>query len=120
MPSSTPVVSYTRIREYAERFDWVDPVTNRLQVGYNPPPNALDVVHHPFNVTFLTSEGVAYTATVICTKVFPTVHSRNLFFLTDGEQPAGSAIMKKIRKGETRCVSDLLIVEIDGVRFSSH
>lgn len=123
MPTQKPVVSYTRIREYAERFDWTDRY-GRQHTGLNPPSDAIDKRHHPFDVTFLTSSGVAYQATVVCTTVMPAIHSRDLMFVTDGVQPgcsaADAALMKKIPRGETRRVSDMLIVEIDGVRFSTH
>lgn len=134
MPS--PILSYTRIREYAERWSWTDPATNIQITGYDPPKNAIDPQHVPFLITFLTEDGIPYRARVICVGVNTATHSRRLRFLTEGRihllnvSSTSSRInhtnaapipdSKVIPVGETRQVSDILIVEIDGVRFAAN
>lgn len=105
MPRSTPTLSYTHIRDYAERFTWIDPATNERQTGFNPPDNAIDRQRLPFNITYLTTEGVPHSGRVVCIKVNTAAHTRHIQY---------------IDSGEIRQVADSLIVSIDGVRFVTH
>lgn len=105
MPRSAPTLSYTHIRDYAERFTWIDPATGERQTGFNPPDNAVDKQKVPFNIVYLTSEGIPHKGRVVCIKVNPAYHTR---------------LIQYIDSGEIRQVSDSLIVSIDGVRFVTH
>lgn len=105
MPSTQPTLSYTRIRDYAERFEWLDPVTKERRVGFNPPDGALNRRRLPFHLRAITEEGKPLEGEVICVGVNASLRMRQVQFVTSGE---------------TRWVSDLLIIEIDGVRFNVH
>lgn len=105
MPSAQPTLSYTRIRDYAERFEWLDPVTKERRVGFNPPDGALNRRRLPFHLRAITEEGKPLEGEVICVGVNASLRMRQVQFVTSGE---------------TRWVSDLLIIEIDGVRFNVH
>lgn len=100
-----PIASYTRVREYAERFDWEDPLTHERRVGHNPPPQALHVARHPFHILALTEDGRRMEGEVVCLKVNAQQNMR---------------LIKFVSSGEIRWVCDLLIIEIDGVRFNAH
>lgn len=134
MPRKQIILDYSHIRDYAERFSWVDPVTNSHQTGYNPPQNAIDVHRLPFTITFLTEEGVPYSGRAVCIGVNTARHTRRLQFTEEahvalrgsakGNSEKGKGNnqqmqFKTIAKGEIRQVADILIVEIDGVRFSA-
>ena len=125
MPRKQIILDYSHIRDYAERFSWVDPVTNSHQTGYNPPKNAIDVRLLPFTITFLTEEGIPYTGRAVCIGVNTARHTRRLQFTEEahialrGITPQERTQFKTIAKGEIRQVADILIVEIDGVRFSA-
>lgn len=105
MPRTQPIVSYLRIRDYAERFEWFDPKKNRREKGFNPPPHATDVQRVPFHVRFLTKKGKIIEGEVITIQVDTKLMRRNLMFTASQE-----------------CIwaYDMLIIEIDGVRFQSH
>lgn len=134
MPRTTPVIDYTQIRNYAEQFIWHDPHTDTEESGFTPPSYAIDVRRKPFSITFITEDGVPYHGRAVCIGVNTSCHTRRLQFVEEAHvvgQGSGrtnnpslltpnSSLFKSIRKGEIRQVSDILIVEIDGVRFSSH
>lgn len=105
MPNKQPIVSYTRIRDYAEKFTWFDPKTNQRQIGYNPPADAVDTQRVPFHIKVVTEKGHLLEGEVICVGVNTGLHMRNLLW-TDTK--------------ETHWVSDLFVIEIDGVRFNTH
>lgn len=126
MPQRTPVLDYSQIRNYAERFTWLNPTTGQQETGYNPPSNAIDKHSVPFTVTFLTESGHAYRGRAICIGVNTAQHTRRLQFLDDAlmQMPGYTDRQRRdlfqyIPRGEVRQVSDLLIIEIDGVRFSA-
>ena len=130
MPRTRPVLDYSHIRDYAERFSWIDPVTNSHQTGYNPPQNAVDVRRLPFSITFLTEDGIPYTGRAVCIGVNTARRTRRLQFTEEarialkGNMEKGKGNnqevqFKTIQRGEIRQVADILIVEIDGVRFSA-
>lgn len=119
----SPIISYTRIREFAERWSWTDRHTGLPMTGYDPPSDAIDPQHVPFTITFLTEEGIPYRAQVVCVGVNTATHTRNLRFVSEGRvylpkgNPKNLSQFKVIPSGDFRQVSDLLISEIDGVRF---
>lgn len=139
MPRTRPVLDYTQIRNYAEQFIWTDPRSGLEESGFNPPSNAIDPRHKPFSITFLTEDGVPYHGRAVCVGVNTARRTRRLQFVEEahivgqGGTKQGSStsnnsalltphssLFKSISKGEIRQVADILIVEIDGVRFSSH
>ena len=102
---SQTVLSYTRIREYAERWTWMDLKSRRRYEGLNPPPDAVEKKRVPFNVLFLTDSGKAISGKCITLRVNTELHTREVMF---------------VESGEIRQISDLFIIEIDGVRFNVH
>lgn len=132
MPRTRPVLDYSQIRNYAEQFIWTDPRSGLVESGFNPPSNAIDPQHKPFSITFLTEDGVPYHGRAVCVGVNTARRTRRLQFVEEahivglggtkqGSSTANnSSLFKSIGKGEIRQVADILIVEIDGVRFSSH
>lgn len=133
MPRSRPTLDYSQIRNYAEKFAWIDAVTGVSQTGFNPPSNALDKRPVPFTIVWLTEAGVPYRGRAVCVGVNTHARSRRLRFIEEAHvcignpsssirqsrTKADSEIYKVIPRGEVRQVSDILIVEIDGVRFSA-
>ena len=133
MPRKQIILDYSHIRDYAERFSWIDPVTNSHQTGYNPPQNAIDPRRLPFSITFLTEEGVPYSGRAVCIGVNTARRTRRLQFTEEAHvalrgngqgnnsslHTPHSSLFKTIQRGEIRQVADILIVEIDGVRFSA-
>lgn len=105
MPRTQPIVSFQRIREFAERFTWTDPVTSQPREGYNPPKGALHVNRKPFHIKFLTESGKLIEGDCITLRVNTSLHTRDVMF---------------VNSREVRQVSDLFIIEIDGVRFQVH
>ena len=100
-----PVISYLRIREYAERWSWTDPATGKKRIGYDAPADAPDRQRHPFYMKALTDSGHIIEGECVTLSVNTSLHSRTVRFTASGE----------VRK-----VSDLFIIEIDGVRFHVH
>lgn len=100
-----PTISYLRIREYAERWMWTDPKTGRKREGYDAPQDAPDRERKPYYVKALTEGGKLIEGECITLRVNTSLHSREVKF---------------INSGEIRQISDLFIIEIDGVRFNVH
>ena len=130
MPRRTPVLDYSQIRNYAEQFCWIDPVTGITCTGFNPPQNAVDKRRRPFTITWLTEEGIPYRGRAVCIGVNTRQRSRRLQMVEEahavirGNREKGkgknqTSLFKTIPRGEIRQVSDILIIEIDGVRFSA-
>lgn len=105
MPKNNPIVSFERIREYAERWEWTVPSTGMLTIGYNPPKNAIKPHRVPFHLKAVSIHGEKYDCTCVCLKVDRRNGRRQIMI-----QPSG----------EIRWVQDMLIQEIDGVRFVAH
>lgn len=105
MPKSQPVFSFTRIRDFAERWTWIDPRTNQKQEGYNPPANAINPERKPFHMLAMTEDGRRIEGDCVTLRVNTSLHCRDVLF---------------VNSGETRRISDLFIIEIDGVRFNVH
>ena len=103
MPTQQPRLSYTTIRNYAERFSWTE--NGILKQGINPPPHAVNIQRVPYYVKYLTSKGILEEGLVITLKVFPEEHQRMIQF---------------VKSQEIRRIRDYLIIEIDGHRFITH
>lgn len=104
MPIKTPLLSWTTIRNYAERWSWTEP-DGELRQGINVPTNAINPQRVPFFVKYISSKGVVESGMVVSLKVFPDCHQRMIQFVTSGE-------IRRIR--------DYLIIEIDGQKFQTH
>ena len=103
MPRETMKLSYTTIRNYAERWSWE--IGGRKRQGINVPEGAVNVKRVPFYVKYITSKGVVEEGMVVCLKVFPHEHQRMVQFVDS----------KEIRR-----IRDYLIIEIDGHQFMTH
>ena len=110
MPRTAPVVSYTQIRNYAEKFSWLDPKTKRRVVGYEVPKDAIDLQRVPFHIKWITLKGKTMEADAITLEVNTGLHMRNLGVLDQEGNTHGDGIW----------VYDMFILEIDGVRFQNH
>ena len=103
MPRESMKLSYTTIRNYAERWSWE--IGGKKRQGINVPTGATHVQRVPFYVKYITSKGVVEEGMVVCLKVFPECHQRMIQF---------------VESGEIRRIRDYLIIEIDGHQFMTH
>ena len=105
MPKNTPVLSWTQIRNYAERWSWIDQRTGVKVTGYNVPEEARKSARQvPYFLRVVTLRGELMQGEVITLKVLPK-HRRLIRF---------------VQSGEIRNIADYLIISIDGVRFVTH
>ena len=104
MPTKNPVLSWTQIRNYAERWSWTDPRTGVKVTGYNVPDGAKDKAQVPYFLRVVTLRGELMQGEVITLKVLPK-HRR---------------LVRFTQSGEIRNIADYLIISIDGVRFVTH
>lgn len=103
MPTKNPVLSWTQIRNYAEKWSWIDK-TGLKVTGYNVPDKAKDKHQVPYFLRVVTLKGELMEGEVITLKVMPK-HRRLIRFTVSGE---------------IRNIADYLIISIDGVRFVTH
>lgn len=103
MPKEQQKLSYTTIRNYAERWSWEE--HGERKQGINVPPHAVKVERVPYYVKYITGKGVLEEGMVVTLKVFPEERQRMIQF---------------VKSKEIRRVRDYLIVEIDGHRFVTH
>jgi len=104
MPTKNPVLSWTQIRNYAERWSWIDQRTGVRVTGYNVPNGAVEKRQIPYFLRVVTLKGELMQGEVITLKVLPK-HRRLIRF---------------VQSGEIRNIADYLIISIDGVRFVTH
>ena len=105
MPKQQPVLSWTQIRNYAERWSWADPRTGVKVTGYNVPEAARKSAKQvPYFIRVVTLKGELMEGEVITLKVLPK-HRRLIRFT---------------QSGEIRNIADYLIISIDGIRFVTH
>jgi hypothetical protein len=105
MPKQQPVLSWTQIRNYAERWSWADPRTGVKVTGYNVPEEARKSAKQvPYFLRVVTLKGELMEGEVITLKVLPK-HRRLIRFT---------------QSGEIRNIADYLIISIDGIRFVTH
>lgn len=111
MPRIEPGMSYTAIRNYTEKWQWEE--NGRVVRGFNPPIGAKNVERVPFYIKYITKGnakkkrkgGKVESGIAVCIKVMPRELSR---------------LIKFVDSGEIRQVFDLLVMEVDGVRFMAH
>lgn len=104
MPRNNPEMSYTLLRNFTEQFRWVDEKGTERK-GFNPPRDAAKVERIPFFVKFITEDGRVLSGEAICIAVVPRRLQRKLKF---------------VNSGEIRIAYDFLIVEVNGIRFTTH
>ena len=104
MPKNTPVLSWTQIRNYAERWSWIDAKTGVRVTGYNAPEKAKDKRQVPYYLRVVTLKGELMEGEVITLKVLKN-HRR---------------LVRFTQSGEIRNIADCLIISIDGIRFVAH
>ena len=102
MPTRTPVLSWEQIRNYTEKWEWIDPRTGVKVKGFNPTDKAQGKRQVPYFVRSITSRGVTEQGEVITLKVDTARHQRKVKFTASNQ---------------IRIVRDYLIIEVDGVRF---
>lgn len=104
MPKNNPILSWTQIRNYAERWSWIDQRTGVRVTGVNAPEKAKDKRQVPYFLRVVTLKGELMEGEVITLKVLPK-HRRLIRFT---------------QSGEIRNIADYLIISIDGIRFVTH
>lgn len=104
MPIKNPVLSWTEIRNYAERWSWTDAKTGVKVTGYNAPEKAKEKQQVHYYIRVLTLKGDVMEGEVITLKLMPK-HRRLIRF---------------VQSGEIRNIADYLIISIDGIRFITH
>lgn len=109
--NTKPFTSYTRIREYAERWTWIDPVTRLRKRGHVVPSGAINPERVPFSLLAVSEKGHRIEGEVVCISVLPQKGMRRVKFVAD---------CGRHKKDDIIWVCDKLIIEIDGVRFVTH
>lgn len=104
MPINAPVLSWTQIRNYAERWSWIDAKTGVKVTGFNVPEKAKGKAQVPYHIRVVTMKGELMQGEVITLKVMKN-HRRLIRF---------------VQSGEIRNIADALVISIDGIRFVTH
>lgn len=111
MPIKSPVLSWTQIRNYAERWSYEVPGTRGADgkplrtLSFNVPESARKSAKQvPYFLRAVTGKGELIEGMVITLKVLKN-HQR---------------LVKFTESNEIRCIRDYLIISIDGVRFVTH
>ena len=111
MPTKNPVLSWTQIRNYAERWSYEVPGTCGADgkpirtVSFNVPEEARKSARQvPYFLRVVTLKGELMQGEVITLKVLPK-HRRLIRFTASGE---------------IRNIADYLVISIDGIRFVTH
>lgn len=105
MPTLQPTMSFQKLRDFTEKWSWIDPKTGIRTNGYNYPRKAKGVERVPFSIKYVTLKGELEQGLVICLKVYPHHHQRMIQF---------------VESKEIRRISDYLVIECDGTRFITH
>lgn len=100
-----PKQSYTNLRAYTEKWQWIDPRSGNLVTGYVHPQTATQVERHPFHIKFVTKTGHVDAGNCVCLSVNTLTHQRKVQF---------------VESGDIRVVNDILVLEVDGTRFITH
>lgn len=104
MPKQQPILSWTQIRNYAERWSWTDARTGVRVRGMNAPDGAKDKQQVPYFLRVVTLKGELMEGEVITLKVLKN-HRR---------------LVRFVQSGEIRNIADYLVISIDGIRFVTH
>lgn len=100
-----PKQSYTNLRAYTEKWQWIDPRSGNLVTGYVHPQTATQVERYPFYIKFVTKTGHVDAGNCVCLSVNTLTHQRKVQF---------------VESGDIRVVNDILVLEVDGTRFITH
>lgn len=100
-----PTQSYTELRRYTEKWQWIDPRTGMKTTGYVHPQTARNVECVPFFIKFLTKTGHVDQGNCVCLAVDTDRHQRKVQF---------------VESKQIRVVNDILVIEVDGTRFITH
>lgn len=102
---SRPTQSFTELRRYTEKWQWIDQRTGNKVTGFVYPQSAIHVERTPFYIKFLTKTGHVDEGICVCLSVDVLKHQRRVQF---------------VESGEIRFVNDILVLEVDGTRFITH
>ena len=105
MPIHQPTVSWEQLRNYTEKWEWIDPKHGIRTTGFNPPSDAKEKKQKSYYIRYVTGDGHTEYGEAVTLKVYPTLHQRMIKFTTSNE-------IRRIR--------DYLVIEVDGVRFQTH
>lgn len=97
-------VSFQNIRNYAERWEWIDERGIR-QTGTDIPEKARKSKRIPFFIRYITKEGNVEEGTAVTLSVDTRKRQRKIQF---------------VQSEEIRTVRDYLIIQIDKARFITH
>ncbi len=100
-----PTQSYTELRRFMEKWQWIDPRTGQRVTGYVHPQTARKVERLPFYIKFLTKTGHVDEGNCVCLSVDVVRHQRKVQF---------------VDSNQIRVVNDILVLEVDGTRFITH
>ena len=105
MPRGRQELSYTKVRLFAEKWEWRMEGENYWHVGYDAPKNCVQKRQVPFNVVALSSKGHVLKGRCITLKVDKKRMMREVKF---------------VETGDIRWILDKLVVSIDGIYFYAH
>ena len=97
--------SYQNLRQFCEKWQWIDPRSGQQVTGYVHPQTARNVKRKSFYTKFRTKTGHVAEGECVCLKVDVLRHQRKVQF---------------VNSGEIRVVNDILVLEVDGTRFITH
>ena len=97
-------LSWNLIRNYAERWSWIG-YDGKRHVGLDVPDGAIHPQRVPYDIKYITSQGLVESARVVTLKVFPKSRQR---------------LIQCVQSNEIRRIRDYLIIEIDGHCFQTH
>lgn len=104
-------MSWQDIRILVEKFEYKDPRTGVTVTGFNVPEAAKKTARRKsFHITYLTLDGHVESGVCTCIKTFtqgnPVTH-----------KGCHQRLLQFVESGAIRRVSDILIIEIDGIRI---
>lgn len=102
MPTRQPQLNWTHLRNYTERFTWIDPSDGQRHTGFNPPQGARQKAQVPYFVRYVTGSGHLEQGEVITLKLDRRRHQR---------------LVKFTASNQCRWLRDYLIISVDGIRF---
>ena len=88
-----------------EKWQWNDSRTGQRVTGFNPPQTASNVARMPVYIRILTKKGHVDTGNCVCLSVDTLRHQRKVQFVE-------SVVIT--------VVNNILVLEVDGTRFTTH
>ncbi|CAJ0592260.1 unnamed protein product [Cylicocyclus nassatus] len=108
-PNHSPL-SWTLIRNFAEKFTWQDPSDGSTYEGFNPPPSAVNKQRKPFFIRFITRDGKTEAGRVVTLTVDGQKHQRKV-----NRKPRKSGIALSKYEREADILSYLEELENNGL-----